>query len=418
MQTPTTGETLATLARRFGDALRAADSARANAIVREALLADLAPEAVQAGVIAPAINWIGDLWAQRALTVADEHLATAISYGALAEIYPALVSRGERREQTVVVSAVEGEQHVLGARMAADVLEGAGFKTLFLGADVPTGALGVAVAGHGADVVCLSLHMPLGIARLERAVAAVQEARPSARILLGGRGVPARLRARFPYVEATTDLLDVLDAALSGPEHPPVTISDVVEPQFEIAPAPLEARLADATAQTAELARENARQAERFRRLAFQDELTGLPNRRAFEDYLTEASASDSPAMLIIDVDGFKLINDSLGHLEGDAVLKRLAQLIQSAIRPTDYAARVGGDEFAVLLTGGSPYEAVCVAERLRSVIEDDEAEPRVTVSIGVSQCSGDMRGAALEADRALYAAKRGGRNAVQFAAE
>jgi diguanylate cyclase (GGDEF)-like protein len=178
----------------------------------------------------------------------------------------------------------------------------------------------------------------------------------------------------------------------------------------------VEERLAVATAQTADVARQNAREAERFRRMAFEDPLTGLPNRRGFEDRLAELGPASEPSLLILDVDSFKLINDTLGHAAGDAALCRLAGMVRATLWPSDFAARVGGDEFAVLLPDASPYEAVCVADRLRAAVEHDETEPRMTVSIGISRCTGDVRRAALSADAALYEAKRGGRNAVLMA--
>lgn len=404
------------MSRRFGDALRSADPQRAAAVIREALRDGVEPEAVQADVIAPAMNWIGDLWERGAVTVADEHLATAISYGCLAELYPALLRSEPDERPTVLVCAVEGEQHVLGARMAADVLEGAGYRTMFLGPDVPTEALALAVARHEAAVVCLSLHMSLGANRLERAVEAVQAARPSSRVVLAGRGVPATLRRELPFVEATTQLLPTIEEALGGEDQPRIAVSGDACVQLVAAGPTVEEQVAQATAYVADVARQSAREAERFRRMALEDPLTGLPNRRAFEDRLAEIGASREPSLLVLDVDGFKLINDALGHAAGDAALRRLGNLISSAIRPSDFAARLGGDEFAVLLVDVSPYEAACVAERLRAVIEQDEETPRLTVSIGVSRCHGDIRGAALHADEALYAAKRSGRNAVQVA--
>jgi diguanylate cyclase (GGDEF)-like protein len=128
--------------------------------------------------------------------------------------------------------------------------------------------------------------------------------------------------------------------------------------------------------------------------------------------------------MLLLDVDHFKLINDSHGHAVGDAMLGRLGQAVASTIRASDVAARIGGEEFAVLAQHTPLQGARVLAERLRDTIETTSAgvlgpEKRVTVSIGVAQL-GDETGPELLArtDKALYQAKHGGRNCVRVAGE
>ena len=160
---------------------------------------------------------------------------------------------------------------------------------------------------------------------------------------------------------------------------------------------------------------------DRLRRSALTDELTGLANRRAL---LTEVSKrqrdSDKPlALLFIDLDRFKVMNDHLGHGAGDKVLQVIADRIRTSLRPSDFAARLGGDEFVVVLedTGGG-LGAVAAANRLLDVISlpIDVGGQRVahTGSVGIALCdNGTTTGEELlgQADIALYAAKSQGRN-------
>jgi MerR family transcriptional regulator, light-induced transcriptional regulator len=123
------------LARRFSDALRAGSSVQAEQVMDEALLAGVSPAAIHALVIEPAMVHIGELWESAEISVADEHLATAISHGVLIRLFDALSLAPECSRQRVLLAAVQGQHHVLGLRMVADVLEGAGFDVLFLGAN-------------------------------------------------------------------------------------------------------------------------------------------------------------------------------------------------------------------------------------------------------------------------------------------
>ena len=166
--------------------------------------------------------------------------------------------------------------------------------------------------------------------------------------------------------------------------------------------------------------------------LAATDGLTGLLNKRSLEEALARdlARADRSRASLgvvMIDVDFFKKVNDTHGHLIGDDVLKAVAALVASSLRTGDVAARYGGEEFVTVLPGSDLEGAVVVAERIRKRLEQTEISTpngplKVTASFGVAAVSGpDCRGAAKEllarADAALYAAKRAGRNRVVPAA-
>lgn len=159
----------------------------------------------------------------------------------------------------------------------------------------------------------------------------------------------------------------------------------------------------------------------RLEELALTDELTNLWNRRAFIDQIDYqialAQRFDSPvSLLFVDVDNFKKINDSWGHLIGDQILKTLAVLLLQSLRKTDFAARYGGEEFVVLLPHTDQVGAVVLAEKLRKDIETASVwEHPITVSIGVSTQSADITGVdlILLADQAMYKSKQRGRNCV-----
>ena len=147
------------------------------------------------------------------------------------------------------------------------------------------------------------------------------------------------------------------------------------------------------------------------------DELTGLANRRAFNEALAKATRSRSltrpMALLLLDLDGFKDVNDSLGHHRGDELLALVAPRLAIAVRPEDHVARIGGDEFAVLLEGADGERAADVAERLRSSCRGPftlASRPiTVGVSVGIALFPDDGRtGTELlqHADMAMYAAK------------
>jgi diguanylate cyclase (GGDEF)-like protein len=172
---------------------------------------------------------------------------------------------------------------------------------------------------------------------------------------------------------------------------------------------------------------EDALHAEK-ERLAWQashDWLTGLSNRRAFEARLQselDNIATGSLGLILLDLDQFKNVNDSCGHLAGDRLLCQVAQLLQQERRPHDLVARLGGDEFGLILPQCSPSGAVDIAERLRRSLElfsftwDDRCFA-VTASIGVT-CIADrcttLEGAMRHADAACYRDKEKGRNRVQ----
>ena len=160
---------------------------------------------------------------------------------------------------------------------------------------------------------------------------------------------------------------------------------------------------------------------------ASRDMLTGAMTRRAFQDVLAKAVAAAQrnhvqAALILFDLDHFKRINDSLGHAAGDAVLKATASTVLGALRLEDSFGRVGGEEFAVLVSGTSETAATEVAERIRAAIAamsvPGHPDLSVSASFGVVGLSGTVSPEALmdAADTALYAAKQGGRNRVERA--
>jgi len=153
-----------------------------------------------------------------------------------------------------------------------------------------------------------------------------------------------------------------------------------------------------------------------LRAQAAADPLTGLGHHATFHATLAHAHRRPSTAVVVLDVDGFKRLNDTFGHPHGDHVLRGLAGALSGALRRGDSLFRIGGDEFAALLVVADPAEALEAGRRLRAAVVD--AELGVTVSIGVAiPNEGETDAAVLgRADRALYRAKAEGRDGVALA--
>lgn len=169
-----------------------------------------------------------------------------------------------------------------------------------------------------------------------------------------------------------------------------------------------------------------------YERAAKTDLLTGVHNRRwmdeMFPRQLARSVRSGHPlALLMVDIDRFKRLNDTYGHRNGDIVLKAVARRLAETLRPTDFLVRYGGEEFVAMLPGAGEQAALTAAERLRSAVETADykaPEPytllQVTVSIGVALLEpGESVEQLIErADRALYQAKAAGRNRVMHAGQ
>jgi diguanylate cyclase (GGDEF)-like protein len=178
------------------------------------------------------------------------------------------------------------------------------------------------------------------------------------------------------------------------------------------------------------LARERAmRAADTYAHAAAVDPVTNLFNRRYFQVRLDEelqrSKRHQIPiALLLIDVDDFKAVNDSAGHLAGDVVLRDLGEILRSCVRVFDVCARFGGEEFVIIMPGGTKENAFRIAERIRRRVEAYRpSEPsmeglRITVSIGFSVSSASTAVSELLdlSDKALYAAKHAGKNCIKSA--
>jgi diguanylate cyclase (GGDEF)-like protein len=174
------------------------------------------------------------------------------------------------------------------------------------------------------------------------------------------------------------------------------------------------------------------REASALQTIAWTDALTGVPNRHFFTEVLTRAARGDERrpaphAILMIDIDHFKMLNDRFGHPVGDGCLREVASVLQHSLaRPDDVLARYGGEEFIVLLSDCTATGAQVVAERLRSVVQhmrlENGSAPEVAVTISIGVACGELKDGASAtqiveaADRALYEAKISGRNRVKLA--
>lgn len=185
--------------------------------------------------------------------------------------------------------------------------------------------------------------------------------------------------------------------------------------------AELERKVAE---RTANLARAN----EELAHLARRDALTSLPNRLAVAERLREearrpAQRDAGCAVLMIDIDFFKPINDTHGHATGDEVLIHVARILSASVREADFVSRYGGEEFLVLLPDTPVDGAHQVAEKLRAAVAaaPHPVAGRITISIGLAAAAasaGDLEAVVARADAALYAAKRAGRNRLVRAAD
>ena len=203
-------------------------------------------------------------------------------------------------------------------------------------------------------------------------------------------------------------------------------------------------QLAQNLASTASVALENGRLHAEVQSLAITDSLTNLPNRRAFDRALDQeinrATRYEHPlALLFLDIDSFKIYNDTYGHPAGDERLKAIARLLQNNIRHPDMVARYGGEEFTIILPYATKISALTTAERLRFASQEayyqasskmashhemnqtvgHQPVPGYTVSIGIAACPEDAQTAEdllHIADEAALTAKRQGKNRVYVA--
>ncbi|GBF35046.1 diguanylate cyclase/phosphodiesterase [Desulfocucumis palustris] len=173
---------------------------------------------------------------------------------------------------------------------------------------------------------------------------------------------------------------------------------------------------------------ERKRFEEHLQYLATHDSLTNIPNRYYLEEVLKRAVAKarrgKSSALIFIDLDNFKLVNDTMGHAAGDELLISMANIIKNNLREEDLLARLGGDEFAILLEGVNTDQALAVAEKLRRAVDHDALSStlritgfNISISGGIVMVDGTIDHIKLlsDADTALYSAKEAGRNRIVF---
>ncbi len=422
-------------ANRFEEALLNGDAIAAESVANEAHESNLEVEEIYDLVIGPSMIEVGHMWQEGEASVADEHLATAISQQVMAGLFPKLLRNASKRQQRVMLAAPAGEHHVLGLRMIADTLEGAGYEVIYLGPNVPTEALLNACRKHRPTALGLTAATPARIPALVEAIEGALELESPPAIFVGGQAVEQAtdLGVDVPMARTCDEAVEFVEELIDNPVRPhelrrsldrgfaewqkkfPGLADERIGDESE----PEGLGMADAFSTTAMVAAENAREvardAFRLKELAYRDGLTGLWNRRAYDDHLQKLSEVDRPegAVLMIDVDRFKEVNDRFGHDAGDLALIGVGEAILRRIRPADFAARYGGDEFVVLLPGMDLASATEVAERIRETIKKEMQEPPVTVSIGVSALDEDPRASGLAVHQALYGAKRAGRDRV-----
>ena len=174
--------------------------------------------------------------------------------------------------------------------------------------------------------------------------------------------------------------------------------------------------------------KENSRKLEELTNLTIRDDLTGLFNSRQFYSHIAQEVDRSNRyfrplSLILMDIDNFKFLNDTYGHLFGDKILGGIGEIIKSAVRMQDTAYRYAGDEFTIILPETELERAIAVAERVRQAIENETqvlSHPKpliVTVSIGVVEYLTDenIKCFVHRADSAMYASKRKGRNNISF---
>ena len=203
------------LRRDFIRALLSGDARAAERVVRDAVAAGYTNEQIDVELITPALFMVGDKWATGEISVAEEHLASEIVLRVLALQREAGRAARRRLETRVLLLAPEGERHVIGLQMAADLLIGAGYDIRMLGADVPIEEIGPAAARYGVDVVCFTATLADTAERVDAAIDHLRAVRPELGFVLGGAAVTFELAAGWgasvcPDVSTTVSCVDAL----------------------------------------------------------------------------------------------------------------------------------------------------------------------------------------------------------------
>jgi methanogenic corrinoid protein MtbC1 len=204
----------------FTAALIAGDEVAAETTIREAMEARLTTAEIDEKIITPALWLMGELWERGEISVADEHVATEIAMRVLALQREAERVAHGRRGYRVMLATPAGERHVVALRMVSNLLSGAGYWIVMLGADVPAEALVASVLRHRPDVICLSATMPTASGRVLDSIAQVQAADPMAQFVIGGRGLSSQLRSQtgVGVCHRVSEVVEAVDARVKRAE--------------------------------------------------------------------------------------------------------------------------------------------------------------------------------------------------------
>jgi methanogenic corrinoid protein MtbC1 len=207
---------IAELARAYVQALIAGDESAAEVVMREAMDAGLRSAEIDEKLIAPALWRVGEMWERGQLSVAEEHLATEITLRVLALQREAQRVAQARPHHCVMLATSPGEQHIVALRMVGNLLQEAGYHVLMLGAEVPSRSLGEAADRHEVDVICMSSTLRGRNHETLRSIDEIRDRRPSARFVIGGRGLRGEedLRHEVHACERVSEAVEVVDAAV------------------------------------------------------------------------------------------------------------------------------------------------------------------------------------------------------------
>ena len=211
----------AALQQAYAEALLAGDPRAAEAVIREAIDGGLDEAMIDDHVIGPSLVLVGDLWADGELSVVEEHLATSISRRVITLQREAFRVARQRSSLRVVLAAVQGEQHVVGLEMAANLILHAGYDVRLLGADVPVAQLPAAVQRHRPVVVGLTTASAITTANALAAIELLRETGAGCGIVVGGRGADDRWTHRGDLVvcQHVSDAVAHVDALVQRARH-------------------------------------------------------------------------------------------------------------------------------------------------------------------------------------------------------
>jgi diguanylate cyclase (GGDEF)-like protein len=278
-------------------------------------------------------------------------------------------------------------------------------RLIAAGGGVPAGVVALLAVqfGYSGGVPAQAVVMPLAPMLVTLGVAAQRRAD------LGFRRNPARVGVLLPYLAVVAVDVPLIAVAFGAPLGWPVRVVLIAAVAVT---ALVTVRQYIAYRDNARLLKNTRVQEERLQYEVSHDGLTGLANRALFRDRLTSALAATGPvSVLLVDLDDFKTVNDLLGHGVGDRLLVSVARLLQAEVGDDGLPVRVGGDEFAVLLTGADPEE---LAERLLTAltrpISEDRLLVRASIGIAVAAPGATVDSVLRNADVAMYTAKQRGK--------